>query len=141
MVDAERRLEAVCRLAAAGDQRAGVVHQHVELLVTRLEVRRELPDRRERAEVGEHKLDARASRALLNVGKRRLAFRAVAARHDDGRAHAGERGGGLLADALVGAGHDADFAGHISGHGAPLLLRGFYTMGGRKVEREGGWPD
>ena len=125
MIDAERRLEAVLRLGALRVVGAGVVHQHVKLLMLRAEVCSQLPNRVERRQVGEHQLDVLVAALSFDVIERRAALGRVARHESDGRAHLRQRECSLFADAAIGAGDQADLAVHgsLCAHALPPAVR------------------
>ena len=123
VIDREGLLEAVFRHAAGGHEDAGVVDEHVELVVPRLELGGYAAHLLERSQVGDDELDVARAGRRLDVLHGALPLLPAAGDEDHARALLGKRKRRGLSDALVGARDENGLPLHGSGvfrwHGAP----------------------
>ena len=114
MVGRERLLNAVGSQLTLGKHSAGVVEQHIDLVVREVDVPGELANLFLRGQVGDEQLGWRAGRSLSDPGVGLLTAVRVAADHHDLGPRFGEPRGGDESDAPVGTGHSNDLVVHVN---------------------------
>ena len=136
VVRREGGLHAVLRRPSLAQDRARVVDQHVEPIMARPVLGRELAHRRLRREIAAHEVDVAVAGGLRDLGDRGLALLRIASHRDHRRAHLGELERRDLADAGGGAGDHANLAVHARiRDGSPRTrqarkaLRAWYAAG------------
>ncbi len=122
MIQRQRHLDAVYRFAPAHEERAGVVHQHIQPRVAPQELFHQPANLRLRREIGHQQVHAIVAGGPLDVVHRRRAPRGVARYQHRGGAAVRQRLRCHTPDPRGRPRHQAHLVLHLIRHGSRLLI-------------------